>query len=1548
MVSSQILEIILRAKDEMSKQLEKVDNELKKIKTTSQSTNNSIKQSTTSTNQALQKQTTLTQKVATQYDKLKGTVNNAFNQIKNIIKNSVNIQVPENKITAPFMNAAEKIRSKWQTTMQQIKSETAKLNKTKGYINIDVKSNIGTVTIKEVGNLQQKLNTLKATASVVASSTKNSFNNMGNGIKTTASSTTTKWKQSFDSMKLHASTSLSKIRQEAVKLESQRIKLKVDNGEIDATKTKLSTLERTLINLRVTSDVTRNSIKNGFNSIATSISGRASSSISTFKSKLESLKTSASNTFTSIKGHISNFSSRLNSASSKIAGVSSGLSSFAGNIMWAFGQVGVTSLYDFTIGAALAREKLMAVTTSITGSAAATKELKTAISDATSGGVVGFTAVAKAVNTIGLKYNLTNDQLKQTPPLLNTIGTFAIAMGKDGETAATWMSKAYDGLNGNFLVLQRQLGITKQMLLDQGWNGTAQDVDGYTQALQKCLETKPEMQEYLNSFEGKLTLLKMRVAGVGRKIGEEVVPILHKLLDTLQLLEQKFPGFTEALVKIGMAILLLSSISAVLMPIIEVTTAMHGLYTLIRDSETVAKLGIAFSKFSGVLSKCTGVTKLTTAAQLLLDAALSANPVGIAIMAIVGLIAILTALYMTNEDVRNSVNWAFGELKNAFGEIASYCTPIINDLVNMLKGPLSAAFSFIVKLLSSFVIYKIKQIVVSFQLMYIVGKALIQGVLWVLGEAFKILTGDMSGVSEILGAIGGAFGMLWDIISGGVNTAIQWLISFVTYLGETFLTGITTAWQFISDCFNNFFMTIGTIFANIMITVINWGVSFVTNIITTASNAVTGFITWISQLPGQVWTWLTTALTNLINWGISFVNRALTIGRQFFNNLINRIKAIPSSVMTYLNNVITKVKAWAIRFVQLAGETAGKYVRKFQGMIQQLPGIMWNELMNIKRKIQDSVGQLVDAIKRLGENMLNKFKDALGIHSPGYMYHAIEGEMKYLNNELLDNRNTLSTATEKLGNSMIHGFNKNNYNDMAYTFNKAMDGLNVTAPTIAPDPKELQNLTAVQNATLTTTQNTEGMPNLASSLTIPTEQITNDTTLVTNAITQMATLVNPQLTNISTSINTLAMTSTNSANTIVASNQKIIQNYQNMQTLVSQILNNIINKNKQGWLNVKTTTQNNLNEIFKSTKNVTAKMVDAWNSMKTSIINAAQQIKTQSETRFNNLWSTISRFYSRIRNPGGAGSPTASRGGRTSRRSIGSVVRNSINSLNENRRVKVNPINLRSIATPSEISYMSNQKGSKLINTNDVLRYFSERGAGWSSIVSPNTRFIRDQSNKWSVNGPLVFGKYKTGDNLFKVKEFENGTPTISYDTFRRMAENVFSQCHYEFYWDSERYGNWVAAAKNGGMNCSDSTDFLIALAHACGLPASKVHGHWNSFGHYWATVAGHKMDTTGWMNCRNWTPAQSHAGPAPRYAWKSNDNSNTSNDNVNHSGSVDINLNLNINGGSNIDKDSITEVVREAITNKKVLRSIARSNEFQEADTNVKLKLNKKSLRFG
>lgn len=105
----------------------------------------------------------------------------------------------------------------------------------------------------------------------------------------------------------------------------------------------------------------------------------------------------------------------------------------------------------------------------------------------------------------------------------------------------------------------------------------------------------------------------------------------------------------------------------------------------------------------------------------------------------------------------------------------------------------------------------------------------------------------------------------------------------------------------------------------------------------------------------------------------------------------------------------------------------------------------------------------------------------------------------------------------------------------------------------------------------------------------------------------------------------------------------------------------------------------------------------------------------------------------------------------------------------------------------------------------------------------------------------------------FQVKEFYNSRPNISFGSFQHMAEALFSEIPYDFYWNSEKYGSWVAALQAGACNCVDGANALLALANTCGFSGHLEHGTWNGLGHVYAVINGKKMDTTGWQNRRDW-----------------------------------------------------------------------------------------------
>lgn len=68
------------------------------------------------------------------------------------------------------------------------------------------------------------------------------------------------------------------------------------------------------------------------------------------------------------------------------------------------------------------------------------------------------------------------------------------------------------------------------------------------------------------------------------------------------------------------------------------------------------------------------VTKLAAAAQAVLNAVLAANPIGIIVLLIVGLVAALVVLYQRNETVRRIVDAAWSGIKRAVSAVATWIT----------------------------------------------------------------------------------------------------------------------------------------------------------------------------------------------------------------------------------------------------------------------------------------------------------------------------------------------------------------------------------------------------------------------------------------------------------------------------------------------------------------------------------------------------------------------------------------------------------------------------------------------------------------------------------------------------------------------------------------------------------------------------------------------------------------------------------------------------------------------------------------------------------
>ena len=1228
--------------------------------------------------------------------------------------------------------------------------------------------------------------------------------------------------------------------------------------------------------------------------------------------KWDGLKSKVSSFGSFIK---TNLSSALSTIRSKIESLGNAFGGLGGIISSAIGGLGMASITDMTVGLAMNRDRVKSLTNAVLGAGSATDKFFGKMDELTNSSLVGLDDLAQAMSTIKMSTGMSNDQLSLMLPTVNDLGQRAIMMGKDSTEALGLMQAAGKGLNGEFNMLQDNFGISKKKLQELGWSGAATDVKGYQEALQKALDQGGDMGGMMDTTTGKLETLKKNFRIAGRHIGEKFTPYIEDALDWLNKFSDPANGNGIAEWAIGIAGL--ASGFAMFAPsIAPALQAMDllGKYTksalvftgLLKGEEgalTLATLGNTIAEKANAVAKAAGGAAAVTAAGAnagltaslwAMTAALLANPIT---WVVVALVALAVAVYKVGksfgwwsdvgsmlEAIKNNI----GRLWDAFinhpdvkaiikgiGDAWNWLSTALKPVVEWLKGmwdkmfPASAkskvdgtrmiidAIGFAFKIL----VTPIKTVISALQMLYNFALPIGQGIYNALKPIVCIFLGCSPGIVPALEKVWEVFTSVWNAIVGfiggvvsSVVSAIQPLIDILSLIASVYLTAFSTAWQIVVSTFMIVWNSI-----NRIISIFNLFMSGQISLPQGLS------MVW-NTIKGMYISIFANIISHIVTWASSIITKAKEAGRGFFNGVINFIKRLPGGIGTYLVSVISRIANAGRQWVNTGRQKAQNLVTAVIAYIKQLPGKVYNEFASIPGKIRDAAMNAVNAAKDFGKKIMDAVLNTLGIHSPGIIQNKLRDEFKNTVGKIIEHVKPAGEAAKQLGDSILDNFGE---------------------PELIVGTDDLLNDDALKTSIGVQAE-------LVNDLDAP----KMNTNLLTNGLGEVSTLTNSSNADIASSYQNLTNQMSNSLNSMVNADKlaynsirsndavqmnNINTNFKNNLTQMSNAMknnmNNIVNKNKTGLESAKNNTKNQLEQMLTKTKSANAKMVQSWLSMTNKIVSAANKIKTDSTSHFNKLESTIGSFYRKLQNPGGFGAGPSNGGRISSVKRRGNNGFRSITNAMKNAQlpqylsfgeIKRNPL----VSTSNIGSYITSGKNnmfkvSDLIRSGNIripvgLEDIGNRGAGWASAVPKHVKKIKDTSKEWGMKGPKIIGKYQTSKG-FKVKEFLNGTPKIDFTTFKSMAEDVFSQIQYDFYFDSTKYGSWMNAFQHGYMNCSDSSDALIALAHACGLSASKVHGHWGNVGHFWANVAGHKMDTTGWMNQRNWTPAASHAGPAPR-----------------------------------------------------------------------------------
>ena len=433
-----------------------------------------------------------------------------------------------------------------------------------------------------------------------------------------------------------------------------------------------------------------------------------------------------------------------------------------------------------------------------------------------------------------------------------------------------------------------------------------------------------------------------------KPLGEELQPVIT---DVIQTVKDNIPQVKEIVLavvdKVGEFINFVASNGPAIISIIAGIAAgmlAWNVVTMIQGLVAVFKTWQA-------------ATQGMTLAQKLLNLAMAANPVGIVITVIAGLIAALVTLFATNEDFRNKVIAIWEKVKevamNVFGAIADFFTVTIpnafNALINFVKtnwqgllllivNPFAGAFKLLYDNCEGFRNF-IDELVANIQQFFADLWTGICSIFQGVGQWFKDrFTEAYNNTTAVFSAIGGWFGARWQDIKNALALVASWFLTMFTNA----YTNVTNVFSAIGQWFSARWQDI----KNALAAVATWFLTMFTNAYTNVTNIFAGIGNWF----GARWTEIKTALANVATWfGTMFTNAWTNIKNafanvtQFFSDLWTKIKNCFVDVGTKIGSAVGDAFKGAINSCLTTIENV---VNKFIGMINGVIDII-NEIPGV-------------------------------------------------------------------------------------------------------------------------------------------------------------------------------------------------------------------------------------------------------------------------------------------------------------------------------------------------------------------------------------------------------------------------------------------------------------------------------------------------------------------------------------------------------------------------------------------------------------------------
>tara|TARA_Y100000310_G_scaffold336428_1_gene420949 strand:- start:42 stop:2648 length:2607 start_codon:yes stop_codon:yes gene_type:complete len=489
----------------------------------------------------------------------------------------------------------------------------------------------------------------------------------------------------------------------------------------------------------------------------------------------------------------------------------------------------------------------------------------------------------------------------------------------------------------------------------------------------------------------KFEQLKAQASAVAINLGDALIPAAIGVMSAAEPLVGVFSGIVSAFsalpgpVQTGVVAFLafaaaIGPITAIAGATVSALAPAVGLITSFSLATTLAAAKMAFWKAAVIAA---------TVVQWAWNVALTANPIGLIIVAIAalvaaviyawnnfdwfreGVIAVWDAIYAVIETVVGFIGDIVSEVWAAIQDVTQDVWPTIQTVVETVWNVIKTVVSFVAKFIAAYV-----------KTYFTIVKTVVVAVFTVVKAVF-------------------------DKVFPAIKAIVSFVVKFIALYIKTYFTIVKTVVTTVFNVVKRVFEVVFPIIKRIVTVVVGFVRKFISSHFNVVKRVVTVVFGAVKRVFLTVFNAIKRVVTKVVNFVKTHIQSRFNAAKAITVAVWNRIKAIISNVVGRIKSIIGGLSAIIGRVRQIFSNIKEAIVSKLQAAIAFVRGVkdkilgpfagIGSWLFNAgKQLIQGMIngvkamaGALIESAKGVVRNAINGAKALLGINSPSRVFHDI-------------------------------------------------------------------------------------------------------------------------------------------------------------------------------------------------------------------------------------------------------------------------------------------------------------------------------------------------------------------------------------------------------------------------------------------------------------------------------------------------------------------------------------------------------------------------------